>query len=59
MCYLTGALNADSMVFGIMTECPIMSRNKQLALPALSRALQVTWLIGDAHVISYSDNSKL
>lgn len=52
--YLTCSLYTDSMVFGIMAEGTIMGRNKQLSLTTDSCALQVTWLIGDADVISYT-----
>lgn len=46
------------MVFGVTAEGPIVGGNEQLSLATDSRALQVTWLIGDADVISYTGDFR-
>lgn len=47
------------MVLGVAAEGPVVGRNEQLALATDGRALQVTGLIGDADVISYTGDLRL
>lgn len=54
--YLTCSFYTDSMVLGITAEGTIVGGNKQLSLTTDCCTLQVTWLIGDADVISYTRN---
>lgn len=54
--YLTRPFYADSMILGVTAEGTIVGGNKQLSLTTDCCTLQVTWLIGDADVISYTRN---
>lgn len=47
------------MVLGVPAEGPVVGGDEQLSLAADRGALQVTGLIGDADVISYTGDVRL
>lgn len=55
--HLARSLDAHAEVLGVAAEGTVVGGDQQLSLAARSGALQVTGLIGDADVISYTGDT--